>query len=207
MSQKLFVRNLSWAVTENELYDLFGQVGSVVSVKIPTRREDGKPRGFAFVEMASDDEAQQVIRKFNGTYLHDRDLVVGFQDDDNRGRDSYQGSPSAKNAKLFVRNIGYSTTEPELQKLFQQVGTVLSVKIPIDRETGTQKGFGFIEMASAEEAEQAIKQLNNSYIGGKEISIDYQDPNRSNSRPRTGGGYGGGGRSSGGYGQNRSGRW
>jgi nucleolin len=206
MSQKLFIRNLSWSTTENDLYDLFSQAGTVVSVSIPVRREDGKPRGFAFVEMASKEEAQKIINQFNGMLLHDRDLVVSYQDEDNRGRHNTQGGQAAKNAKLFIRNVANAVTETDLQKLFQQVGTVISVKIPVDRETGLQKGFAFIEMATAEEAEQCLNQLNNQFLGGKEIIIDYQDPNRNKSTPRTGGGYGGGGRSGGG-GYDRSGRW
>jgi nucleolin len=204
MNQKLFIRNLSWSVSENDLYDLFSQAGAVVSVKIPTRQEDGKPKGFAFIEMGSPDAAQQAIRHCNGTMLYDRDIVVNFSDDSIRtGSSRLSSGASPKNAKLFVRNIGYSSSESELQGLFEKAGTVLSVKIPTDRDTGNQKGFAFIEMSSVSEAEQAINTLNNSYVDGKEIVIDYQDPNRSKSRPSQGGGYNRGG----GYEQGGSGRW
>lgn len=205
MSQNLFVRNLSWSVTENDLYELFGQAGAVTSVKIPTRREDGKPRGFAFVEMGTPEAAQQAVRQCNGTMLYDRDIVVDFSDDSKGAgspRNGHQSGGSVKNAKLFVRNVSYSVSEIELKNLFQQVGTVLSAKIPTDRDTGEQKSFAFVEMASADEAEKAISQLNNSFLGGKEIVIDYQDPNRNKSRPQPGGNY-----NRGGYGGERSGRW
>jgi nucleolin len=204
MNAKLFVRNLSWSVTENDLYDLFGEVGEVLSVKIPTRREDGKPRGFAFVEMASQEIGQKAIQRFNGAMLHNRDLVVDFQDE-SRGSGGGSSSGPVKNAKLFVRNINYSVSEQTLQDLFQQAGTVYSVKIATDRDTGESKGFGFIEMGSAEEAQNAINTLNNTFLEGKEIIIDFQDPNRAKSKPRSGGGYGGGEYNrSGGYGRERS---
>jgi nucleolin len=208
---KLFIRNLSWSVTEHDLYNLFGEVGEVLSVKIPTRREDGKPRGFAFVEMASQEIGKQAIQRFNGQMLHNRDLVVDFQDESrSAGGGSFAGGP-VKNSKLFVRNINYSVSEQALQSLFQQAGEVYSVKIAMDRETGEPKGFGFIEMASADEAQNAINTLNNTFFEGKEIMIDFQDPNRAKSKPRPSGGYGGGGygggggyNRSGGYGRDRS---
>lgn len=219
MNAKLFVRNLSWSVTENDLYELFGQSGEVISAKIPIRREDGKPRGFAFVEMASLPEGQQAIQSLNGYFLQGRDIVVDFQDE-NRGTGgggaASSAGVSAKSAKLFVRSLSYSVIESDLESLFQQVGNVVSVKIPTDRDTGESKGFGFVEMSSVEEAERAIQSLNQANLGGKEIVIDYQDANRSKSKPTGGNRQGGGGydRNSGGssYGGNRdrsdySSRW
>lgn len=200
MNAKLFVRNLSWSVTEQDLYDLFGQSGEVLSAKIPLRREDGKPRGFAFVEMASLPEGQQAIQQLNGYFLQGRDLVVDFQDESrgagNGGSGSLNGS---KSNKLFVRSLSYNATESELESLFQQAGQVVSVKIPTDRDTGESKGFGFVEMASVEEAEQAIQSLNHANLGGKSIVIDYQDASRSKGKSN------GFNRNSGGSGYNRGG--
>ncbi len=207
MNNKLFVRNLSWSATEADLNRLFSEVGQVLSVKIPTRSEDGKPRGFAFVEMASPDEARDAIAQFNGVDLHGRDLVVDYQNESRGGErggsgGGKRGAPAAKNSKLFVRNIDDSVSEDELYSLFEQAGQVLSVKIPTDRETGYPKGFGFVEMGSVDEAERAIETLNQTALGGKELMIAYQDPERSRSRPS----YGGGGHG-GGYGQRRTARW
>lgn len=199
MNQKLFVRNLSWSVSEADLHDLFAQAGLVLSVKIPTRREDGKPRGFAFVEMGSPQEAAQAIAQLHGMMLHNRDLVVDYQDENRGGGSggysreggSSSGMGSTPNAKLFVRNIGYEGSEQALMQVFQAAGTVVSVKIPTDRETGEPKGFAFIEMGSAQEAAQAIAQLNGTPFGMKTLAIDYQDPNRSRKAPprQSQGGY------------------
>lgn len=203
MNAKLFVRNLSWSVTEQDLYDLFGQSGEVLSAKIPLRREDGKPRGFAFVEMASLSDGQQAIQQLNGYFLQGRDLVVDFQDENRGAGHGGSGAISSgnnKSNKLFVRSLSYSATEHDLESLFQQVGQVVSVKIPTDRDTGEPKGFGFVEMASVDEAEQAIQSLNHTNLGGKSIVIDYQDANRSKGKST-----GFGNRNSGGGGYNRSG--
>ncbi len=76
MSKKLYVGNLSYKVTEDDLKDLFAEFGSVTEVSVITDRETGRPRGFAFVEMDSDDEATKAIDSLNGKTLQDRDIVV-----------------------------------------------------------------------------------------------------------------------------------
>jgi nucleolin len=194
MSQKLFVRNLSWSVTEDDLYELFGEVGAVVSVKIPTRREDGKPRGFAFVEMASADAADQVIRQYEGWMLNGRPISVNYQDEDrsSQGGGGYASkssyaTPAGKNSRLFVRNV--TVSEDALQSAFEQVGDVVSVKIPVDRDTGMTRGYAFVEMASVDDAERAIEQLNQVPMGGKSLIIEYQDPQRPKAKKPAGGGY------------------
>ena len=75
MQNKLFIRNLSFTTTDTELSDLFATHGKVLSAKIACDRETGKPRGFAFVEMGSEDSAQDAIRaldskEFNGREIH-----------------------------------------------------------------------------------------------------------------------------------------
>jgi RNA recognition motif-containing protein len=76
MNTKLFVGNLSFKLTEGDLESLFSQAGQVVSVSIPTDRETGRKRGFAFVEMSSQAEAENAVRLFNGQTVQDRQIVV-----------------------------------------------------------------------------------------------------------------------------------
>ncbi len=76
MGNKIFVGNLSWEATEEELNDLFAGAGEVTSVKIITDKFTGQPKGFAFVEMATDADAQKAIQALNGTVLKDRALTV-----------------------------------------------------------------------------------------------------------------------------------
>ncbi len=193
MKNRLFVRNLSWAVTEDDLYDLFGRAGQVTSVKIPTRREDGKSRGFAFVEMSTEDEAQQVIQQFNAMPFKQRELSVDYQDESRASapsggaRSFGNDTPASPNPKLFVRNVSNSVSDTELNELFGHAGTVISVSVPTDRETGQPRGFAFVEMASTDDATQAVEKLNGHSIGGKELAVQFQDPTRA--KP-SGGGYG-----------------
>lgn len=98
--------------------------------------------------------------------------------------------------KLYVGNLAYATTEDELRTLFGAVGQVESVALITDRETGRAKGFGFVEMSTEAAAQAAIQQLNNTPVGGRNITVAEARPpaNRDSGR----GGFGGGGR--GGYG-------
>lgn len=76
MGKKLYIGNLPYSVTEAALRELFAQAGEVSSVSIITDRDSGQPRGFAFVEMASDAAAQQAISQINGKAMGDRTITV-----------------------------------------------------------------------------------------------------------------------------------
>src|SRR5215467_3887913 len=75
MSKRIYVGNLSFQTTENDISDLFGQVGEVDSVSIVTDRDTGRSKGFGFVEMG-DDDAEKAIAQFNGTELNGRSITV-----------------------------------------------------------------------------------------------------------------------------------
>lgn len=76
MSAKLFIGNLSYQATEEDLRELFQQAGTVESVRIITDQFTGRPRGFGFVEMSSKEEAERAIELLNGRLFRDRNLVV-----------------------------------------------------------------------------------------------------------------------------------
>src|SRR5512138_3558477 len=76
MSTKLFVGNLSFNTTENDLQDAFAAHGSVVEANLMVDRASGRPRGFGFVTMSTPEEAQQAIEALNGTRLGDRNITV-----------------------------------------------------------------------------------------------------------------------------------
>ena len=86
--------------------------------------------------------------------------------------------------KLFVGNLAYTVTEDELRELFAQAGTCESVSIVTDRDTGQSRGFGFVTMASAEDAERAKKQLDGTDLNGRRLRID--DAADQSTRPRGG---------------------
>ncbi len=98
---------------------------------------------------------------------------------------------------IFVTKLNYDTSEASLQQLFEEFGTVDSVKIIMDRETGRSKGFGFVEMPVEEEGSEAINGLNETEFDGRTIIVKKAIPKENSGGGR--GGYGGGG-GRGGYG-------
>jgi cold-inducible RNA-binding protein len=97
---------------------------------------------------------------------------------------------------IFVGNLDFNTSEDELRKLCEVHGQVDRVSIMTDRDTGRSRGFGFVEMTSAEDGEKAIAALNGSQIGGRTLNVNEARPKVE----RGGGGGGGGGRDRGGRG-------
>ena len=102
--------------------------------------------------------------------------------------------------KLYVGNLSYNTDSSALEQLFGAHGTVESAQIIADRDTGRSKGFGFVEMSSDEEAQNAINALNGSEFEGRALTVNEAKPRED--RPRGGGGGGGRG-GFGGGGRNR----
>ena len=94
--------------------------------------------------------------------------------------------------KLYVGNLPYNTAEQDLQELFASAGAVETVNLMRDMATGQARGFGFVEMATDEDAQNAIQQLNNFQYGGRNLTVN-------EARPKTSGGGGGG------FGANRGG--
>ncbi len=100
--------------------------------------------------------------------------------------------------KLYVGNLPYSVREEQLESLFSQYGTVESTKVITNRDTGRSKGFGFVEMSSDAEAQEAIEKANAMQLDGRALTVTEARPQE----PRTGGGGGGGGYRGGGGGSN-----
>ncbi len=88
--------------------------------------------------------------------------------------------------KLYVGNLSYATTEDDLRTLFAQAGTVASVAVIKDRDTGQSKGFAFVEMSTQAEAQKAISQFNGLSLKDRALTVNIARPREE----RTGGGYG-----------------
>jgi RNA recognition motif-containing protein len=98
--------------------------------------------------------------------------------------------------KLYVGNLSYNTTENDLRELFAQAGTVTTVDLIKDRDTGMSKGFAFVQMSSQQEAEQAIKMFNSYELDNRQIKVNPARPkeesgSRSYGNSGSSGGYGG----------------
>lgn len=78
--------------------------------------------------------------------------------------------------KLYVGGLPYSTTQDELQEAFAKAGNVVSASIITDKMTGRSRGFGFVEMASADEAQKAIEMWNGNDFGGRKLTVNEAKP-------------------------------
>jgi len=116
-------------------------------------------------------------------------------------------------AKLYVGGLSYSTTSETLREYFAQCGTVESASVVTDKFSGQSRGFGFVEMATAEEAQRAISELNGKELDGRKLTVNVSNPRpagggggprgggpRGGGRPGGGGGRGPGGGDRGAYG-------
>ena len=101
--------------------------------------------------------------------------------------------------KLFIGGLAFSTSTERLREVFEAAGKVESAAVVTDRETGRSRGFGFIEMATAEEADQAIAQFNGKDVDGRQLRVE---------KASAGGTRDGGGARPRGFGaSSRGGRW
>ncbi|HCA57406.1 MAG TPA: RNA-binding protein [Blastocatellia bacterium] len=116
--------------------------------------------------------------------------------------------------KLYVGNLSFQTSSFDLQELFSGIGTVESATVVEDRDTGRSRGFGFVEMATKEDGEKAISELNGTEHNGRELKVNEAKPRENRGfgggggrgGNRGGGGGGGYGRDGGGFGGGRN-RW
>ena len=104
-------------------------------------------------------------------------------------------------SKLFVGGLSFSTSSERLREAFAGVGSVESATVVMDRDTGRSRGFGFVEMATSEEANEAVSRLNGTELDGRQIKVEIAKPAGS------GGGGGGRGRQGGGFGGGSRGGW
>lgn len=99
---------------------------------------------------------------------------------------------NSSNKKLYVGSLPYSISEDELRDLFAPYGTVASVRIITDKFTGQSKGFGFVEMANADDAAKAVQGVNGAQVGGRTLIVNDARPEQRRERSFGGGGGGGG---------------
>ena len=90
--------------------------------------------------------------------------------------------------KLYVGNLAFETSGDNLRQHFEQAGTVETATVVEDRDTGRSRGFGFVEMASREEGEAAIQQLNGKEVGGRNLTVNVAKPRENRSEGFNGGG-------------------
>ncbi|KAK4252739.1 hypothetical protein QN277_014349 [Acacia crassicarpa] len=190
-SRMLFVGNLSYSVEKDDLENLFQDCGEVVDIRFATDRE-GRFKGFAHVLFANEEAAQTALM-LNGKELLRRSLRLNlapkraayscsssnrnelFQEDISLGGNEAKmpAAPKEQNAAsktVFVGNLSYSVERADLENLFKDCGDILDIRLATDRE-GRFKGFGHVEFATPEAAQNALK-LNGTKLLRQYIKLD-----------------------------------
>jgi nucleolin len=170
--KKLYVGNISFGCTKEELMEFFTSYGLVKDVFIPTDPSSGNGRGFAFVTMKEED-AEVAIEKSNGQEFAGRKITVSLP------------LPPGKKAperytdrtKLYVGNLSFYTVKDTLQEIFKEFGTVHDCYMPEDPSTGGSRGFGFVSMDS-DAAAKAIKEIDGCEVDGRIITVNEAQPKK-----------------------------
>ncbi|NXX38537.1 NUCL protein, partial [Tricholaema leucomelas] len=201
-SKTLIVNNLSYAATEETLQEVFKNASFI---RMPQTNQ-GKSKGYAFVEFPTVDDAKAALNSYNNTEIEGRVIRLEFSAPSwQKGNMNARGGFSQQSKTLFVRGLSEDTTEETLRESFE--GSV-SARIVMDRDTGSSKGFGFVDFSSAEDAKAAKEAMEDGEIDGNKVILDFAKPKSDFQRGGFGGrgGRGGGRGGRGGFGGRGGGR-
>lgn len=174
VGSKLYVGNLPWSCDSEQLAGILRGYGAVEVCEVIYEQETGRSRGFAFVTMASNEDAQAVVNALDGSELGGRVLRVNFpKPTRSNPRVVRPGRKRPGNVnKVFVGNLPWACNEEALTHLFSDHGKVVEATVVYNKETGRSRGFGFVTMDSAEEVNIAIENLNGTEFEGRQLRVD-----------------------------------
>lgn len=173
---KLYVGNISFDSTEEELKELFQSYGTVYDCFLPTWPDTGNLRGFAFISM-DPEEAELAITNMDGTEFNGRVISVSKamarKEKLERMSGGINGSTARKEfMKLYVGNISFDSTEDSIRQMFEQYGEVTNVYVPMDYDYDRNRGFAFVTMAGAAAADQAIREADGAELDGRTLKVN-----------------------------------
>jgi RNA recognition motif-containing protein len=189
-ARKLFVAGLPDTITEDILRQLFEATGgTVVEVSIPRDRATGRPRGFGFVSMSTQDEAASARDSLDGSLQAGKSISVRpFQAEPPRKdavgpggvRSPLQSAvpfQAAPDRTLYVGNLPYDCSQEEIETLIQGTGAgpIARVNLPMDPD-GRKRGFGFVTMETPEAARAAMEALRGADLRGRRLVINIAHP-------------------------------
>ncbi|XP_035379215.1 nucleolin isoform X2 [Electrophorus electricus] len=195
VSKVLVVNNLAFSATEESLQSVFEKA---VSIRIP--QNNGRAKGYAFVEFESTEDCKEALDSCNNTEIEGRSIRLEYSQ--SRGESGGGRGSSGPTKTLFVKGLSEETTEQTLQDAFE--GSI-AARVATDKDTGSCKGYGFVDFDSEEECKAAKEAMNDGEIDGNRVTLDYARPKgeggRGGGRGGFGGGFGGRGGGRGGFGR------
>ncbi|KAF3441761.1 hypothetical protein FNV43_RR15676 [Rhamnella rubrinervis] len=162
----VFVKNLSTSIDNMGLQDIFKKFGNILSCKV-AMSEDGKSKGYGFVQFDSGESANAAIEKLNDSIIGEKQMYVGnFV----RRTDRILPNPDAKYTNLYMKNLDPDVREELLQEKFSEFGKIVSLAISRD-ENGSSRGFGFVNFDNPDDARRALETMNGSQLGSKVLYV------------------------------------
>lgn len=148
----LIVNYLPQDMTDRELYALFRTIGPINTCRIMKDFKTGYSFGYAFVDFASEVDAQRAIKSLNGITVRNKRIKVSY---------ARPGGESIKDTNLYVTNLPRTITDDQLETIFGKYGSIVQKNILRDKLTGKPRGVAFVRFNKREEAQEAISALNN----------------------------------------------
>ena len=173
--EELFVRNLSYNTTEEELAEYFQKYGDVEVSKIVSDKNTGKSRGFGFLKFYEKKSAVAAMKDAENIVVGGRNLQIRYSNDKGsqmkggNGGSAKKGGPTTEFG-IFVGNISYKCTENDLKKFFKDCGKVVDVRIA-KKPDGKLKGFAHVDFETKEGMEKAVEK-NGKELQGRALKID-----------------------------------
>nr|DAD44535.1 TPA_asm: hypothetical protein HUJ06_002765 [Nelumbo nucifera] len=174
----LYVKNLDHDLTEDLLLDKFSDFGKVCNVVI-MKDNQGKSKGFGFINFESAEDAKKAVEAMNGAKLGSKTLYVGraqkkaerekilkhtYEELQNKQTDNM------KNSNVYVKNLDVSVDDSKLQELFSSCGKITSARV-MHYDDGRSKGFGFVSFSTPKEAKKALNTLNGKMFEGRSLYV------------------------------------
>lgn len=176
----LYVGDLDSSVGEGQLYDLFNQVGQVVSIRVCRDQTRRSSLGYAYVNYSNPQDAAAAMEHLNFSHINGKPIRIMFSHRDPSIRKSGY-------ANVFIKNLDLSIDHKALHDTFAAFGTVLSCKVATDNN-GQSKGYGFVQFENEEAAQNAIQRLNGMLINDKQVYVGLfvrrQERNQVNGSPK-----------------------
>ncbi|KAI2468724.1 RNA-binding domain-containing protein [Annulohypoxylon bovei var. microspora] len=183
-STSLFVKNLHWDTTTQELADEFKHLEGFGSAQVKTKKDPKKPgqllsMGFGFVSFTNKIAAEAALKVMDGHTLRSHKLQVRAS---HRGRDAAEERRQEDNAKkaanqrtkIVIKNVPFQTNKNDIRTLLSTYGQLKSVRIP-KKFNATSKGFAFAEFVSPKEAESAMVALQDTHLLGRRLILEYAE--------------------------------
>ncbi|CAN6165178.1 unnamed protein product [Urochloa humidicola] len=178
---RLFVGNLPYTFTSEELNEAFSEAGRVDDAQIIYDKVTNRSRGFAFVTMATAEEAAKAIQMFDGALLGGRTARVNYPEVPRGGERRTVTMDGRRRDdgtyKIYAGNLGWGLRADALRAVFEGKAGLLDARVIFERETGRSRGFGFVSFRTAEDAQAALEALDGMELEGRPLRLSLAEQN------------------------------